>query len=379
MMMETEDENEKDGSNPHPAIGSAQHLQQQRQRQQEHFGSSGLGIMATTSIDTIHTAAIPPHRQPQTLLFQKPTQFTASYNYGDMIRVLDFTELHSILNDKFLAHVLPCVKSLQELIIVSPNQLSDESLFAIGSNCRRLVRLELRGCTKVSDKGTEAVFGNCVKLRTVVLANVVGNSSGSSRASSSNNSLALTHSTLDHLSNHSNKAPTIKLHTLNLANGLRFPTSGQVDPLSAQSLTNLIHTHTLTLVSVTLSFCGPAVTDTVLSHFSTSLLHLNLAFCFEVTDAGITALARTSPNLQDLDITGLTQVSDKGILAIGQHCPDFWQLAMIQQQQQQGRGGQWANQNPLITDEVLNCFPWGARIVQRRDELLGQKKSPRIF
>ncbi|KAF9081415.1 hypothetical protein BGX29_004532, partial [Mortierella sp. GBA35] len=171
MMMETEDENEKDGSNPHPAIGSAQHLQQQRQRQQEHFGSSGLGIMAT-SIDTIHTAAIPPHRQPQTLLFQKPTQFTASYNYGDMIRVLDFTELHSILNDKFLAHVLPCVKSLQELIIVSPNQLSDESLFAIGSNCRRLVRLELRGCTKVSDKGTEAVFGNCVKLRTVVLANV---------------------------------------------------------------------------------------------------------------------------------------------------------------------------------------------------------------
>ncbi|KAG0276101.1 hypothetical protein BGZ96_003462, partial [Linnemannia gamsii] len=123
--------------------------------------------------------------------------------------------------------------------------------------------------------------------------------------------------------------------------------------------------------------------------------HLNIAFCFEVTDTGLVALlTQGCPDLQDLDITGVTQVSDTSILAIGKSCRRFRQLIMVDERHRTnpggatvgsggggggGGGGQWSSQNPLITDEILNQFPWGVRIVQRREELQGQRKSPRIF
>jgi hypothetical protein len=351
----------------------------------------------------------------------RPTRF--AHDYGGLIKILDFSALYYIVSDQHLFHLLSQTPSLSQLIIDDPKQFSDESLFTIADHCLNLVRLELRRCLKVSDKGMEAVFGRCLKLKRLVLSNVVGDAgenggaSGvggrvghSSKASSSNHSLTLTHKTLDHLAitttttttPSKDSCPTTprKLHTLNLANGLRFSTSGEIDPASSLSLSNLLNTYASTLVSLNLSFCGPAVTDTLLSQFSTSspssflpLQHLNIAFCFEVTDTGLVALlTQGCPDLQDLDITGLTQVSDKSILAIGKSCRRFRQLVMVDERHRTnpggatvgsggggGAAGQWSSQNPLITDEVLNRFPWGVRIVQRRDELHGQRRSPRIF
>ncbi|KAK3839601.1 MAG: hypothetical protein J3R72DRAFT_447629 [Linnemannia gamsii] len=273
----------------------------------------------------------------------------------------------------------------------------------------------------------EAVVKGCWMLKAVVVANVVIGSEGefggsggvgnSSRASSSNHSLMLTHKTLDFLtmtcpprtSNQDKEATsgTIKtqrkLHTLNLANGLRFPQPPPTttDPSSTStistppsphtlSLSTLLLTHSLTLTTVNLSFCGPAVTDSCISNFSPSLLSLNIAFCYEVTDVGLVTLAHTSPGLLHLDITGVTQVSDKGILEIGYRCQGFRTLVMVDERYRSnaggtvvgtggGHGGQWCTQNPWITDQVLRIFSWGAQIIQRRDELLGQKRSPRIF
>ncbi|KAF9121375.1 hypothetical protein BG015_005853 [Linnemannia schmuckeri] len=421
------------GSNSQPVgLGltqqQQQHQQEEQQHQQEkqqqqddnkewedHAGGDerGRGVMVTTTFNN-------PCSQEQgasTTPSPSSSAFPLTYPiYGTLIKILDFSHLHYILSDTFLSHLFPHTPFLQQLIIDSPKQFSDDSLFSVAKYCSNLVKLELSGCVKVSDTGMEAVFEKCWKLKTVVLSNVVGGGEdgddgggrvgNSSKASSSNHSLTLTHKTLDHLvittppSNSkqdldittTTAGPMVrKLHTLNLANGLRFPTSSEIDPSSSLSLTQLLRTYSFTLVSLNLSFCGPAVTDTLLSQYSSSSLslplqHLNIAFCFEVTDIGLVALSEKCPDLQQLDITGLTQVSDKAILAIGQRCKKFRQLVMVDERHRSNAGGsvgsgagQWCSQNPLITDEVLNRFSWGARVVQRRDELLGQKKSPRIF
>ncbi|KAG0044354.1 hypothetical protein BGZ89_006083 [Linnemannia elongata] len=411
------------GSNPQSAVvglGLTRQEEQGKQQDDEdkeeredHAGREGGrgGIMAKASPNsreqgdatTTTTTTTAPSPYTSTI-----SPSLAPFTYGALIKILDFSNLHYILSDTFLSHLLPHTPSLQQLIIDSPKQFSDDSLFTLAEHCCNLVRLELLGCVRVSDKGMEAVFERCWKLRTVVLSNVVGGGGNggvgnSSKASSSNHSLTLTHKTLDHLavtsSPFSSKDSTTdvrKLHTLNLANGLRFPTSGEIDLDSSQSLTNLLRSYSTTLVSLNLSFCGPAVTDTLLLQFSSCashrsslpLLHLNIAFCFEATDTGLVSLSEACPDLQDLDITGLTQVSDKSILAIGQRCMKFRQLVMVDERHRSnpsgsvgggGGGGQWSSQGPLITDEVLNKFPWGVRVVQRRDELLGQRKSPRIF
>lgn len=407
------------GSNPQPvaAVGlgltQQEGLEQQQQdddddkeEREDHAGGRRGGIISNTSLNsreqgdaatTTTTTATPT---PSTLTVPPPL---APITYGALIKILDFSHLHYILSDTFLSHLLPHTPFLQQLIIDSPKQFSGDSLFTLAKYCCNLIRLELLGCVKVSDEGMEAVFERCWKLRTVVLSNVVGGGGeeggvgNCSKASSSNHSLTLTHKTLDHLavtSSPSSKDSTTtivrKLHTLNLANGLRFPSSGEIDPASSQSLSNLLKAYSTTLVSLNLSFCGPAVNDTLLLQFSSTvrslpLQHLNIAFCFEATDIGLVSLSKACPDLQDLDITGLTQVTDKSILAIGLGCMKFRQLVMVDERHRSnpggsvGGGGQWSSQSPLITDEVLNRFSWGVRVVQRRDELLGQRKSPRIF
>ncbi|KAG9062412.1 hypothetical protein KI688_005327 [Linnemannia hyalina] len=417
-----------EGTNPQAvAVGLRLTNQEEREKQQQqqqddddkeeredHAGRGRDGIMAQVSLNSREQGeATTPSSFSPTIPTKPPlTPFT----YGAFIKILDFSQLHYILSDTFLSYLLHHSPSLQQLIIDSPKQLSDDSLFTLAEHCCNLVRLELLGCVRVSDKGMEAVFERCWKLRTVVLSNVVGSEEvggdgvgNSSKASSSNHSLTLTHKTIDHLAvtsppskNSTTTTIVRKLHTLNLANGLRFPTSGEIDSASSQSLSNLLRTYSTTLVSLNLSFCGLAVTDTVLLQFSSAvqqslllpLQHLNIAFCFDVTDIGLVSISEACPDLQVLDITGLTQVSDKSILAIGQGCMKFRQLVMVDERHrsnpggsvgQEGGGGgggggaQWSSQNPLITNDVLNRFPWGVRVVQRRDELLGQRKSPRIF
>ncbi|KAF9545591.1 hypothetical protein EC957_010676 [Mortierella hygrophila] len=418
-----------EGTNPHAdvvGLGLTKQEEQEKQQQQQqqdddkeeredHAGRGRDGIMAQVSPNSLEQGEATAPSSSSITLTKPPL---APFTYGAFIKILDFSQLHYILSDTFLSHLLPHTPSLQQLIIDSPKQFSDDSLFTLAEYCCNLVRLELLGCVRVSDKGMEAVFEKCWKLKKVVLSNVVGSEvdedgvGNSSKASSSNHSLTLTHKTIDHLavtsppSKDSTTTTTIvrKLHTLNLANGLRFPTSGEIDSASSQSLSNLIRTYSTTLVSLNLSFCGLAVTDTLLLQFSSTvqslpLQHLDIAFCFDVTDTGLVSLSEACPDLQDLDITGLTQVSDKSILAIGQGCMKFRRLVMVDERHRSnpggsvgrgggggggggsggGGGGQWSSQNPLITNEVLNRFPWGVRVVQRRDELLGQRKSPRIF
>ncbi|KAF9576185.1 hypothetical protein EC968_010308 [Mortierella alpina] len=241
---------------------------------------------------------------------------------------------------KFLTHLFPHTPNLLELIINSPKQFSDTSLIALSQSCPALHRLELPGCTKITDKGLSFLLDRCLALTTLVLSN------GASQN--------LTDRSLQQLActfNHS-------LRVLNLANA---SSSSSLTGQNPGLMTIAIWCQNL--VSLNISHCN-LVTDELLGRLSESLQSLNVAHCLEITDEGLRMLAGACPDLRELDITALSLVTDRGVLEIGQGCKHFRRLVM---DDKYGR----------VTETVLRCFPWGAEVVQRR-VMLGWRYS-RIF
>ncbi|KAF9274981.1 hypothetical protein BGZ68_000204 [Mortierella alpina] len=260
--------------------------------------------------------------------------------YGHFIRALDFSHLYYIISDKFLTHLFPHTPNLLELIINSPKQFSDTSLVSLSQSCPTLRRLELPGCTKITDKGLCFLLDRCQALTTLVLSN------GASQN--------LTDRSLHQLACTFNNS----LRVLNLANA---SSSSALTGQNPGLMTIAIWCQNL--VSLNISHCN-LVTDSLLGRLSECLQSLNIAHCLEITDEGLRMLAEACPDLRDLDITALSLVTDRGVLEIGQGCKNFRRLVM---DDKYGR----------VTETVLRCFPWGAEVVQRR-MMLGWRYS-RIF
>ncbi|KAF9961805.1 hypothetical protein BGZ72_001721 [Mortierella alpina] len=284
------------------------------------------------------------HQRPRPRLdtppYPGPSEIHTRPSYGHFIRALDFSHLYYIISDKFLTHLFPHTPNLLELVINSPKQFSDTSLVSLSQSCLALHRLELPGCTKITDKGLCFLLDRCQALTTLVLSN------GASQN--------LTDRSLHQLACTFNNS----LRVLNLANA---SSSSSLTGQNPGLMTIAIWCQNL--VSLNISHCN-LVTDSLLARLSESLQSLNIAHCLEITDEGLRMLAGACPDLRDLDITALSLVTDRGVLEIGQGCKNFRRLVM---DDKYGR----------VTETVLRCFPWGAEVVQRR-MMLGWRYS-RIF
>ncbi|KAG0203418.1 hypothetical protein BGX28_004276 [Mortierella sp. GBA30] len=282
--------------------------------------------------------------------------------YGHLIRVLDFSHLYYIISDKFLSHLFPHTPNLLELIINSPKQFSDTSLITLSQSCSSLRRLELPGCTKITDRGLWSILEQCLHLHTLVLSNGASQNlsdrclcqlahtlGGSLRVLNMANANARS-SSPSSSSSSSSVSSTSSSSTATL--GDTFP-----DPKSQQQQQHPLGLMTIAiscqnLISLNISHCN-LVSDLLLSRLSDSLQSLNVAHCLEITDEGLRLLAIACPDLRDLDITALSLVTDRGVLEIGQGCKKFRRLVI---DDKYGR----------VTENVLRCFPWGAEVVQRR-------------
>ncbi|KAF9968651.1 hypothetical protein BGZ70_000968 [Mortierella alpina] len=281
------------------------------------------------------------HQRPRPRLdtppYPGPSAFYTRPCYGHFIRALDFSHLYYIISDKFLTHLFPHTPNLLELIINSPKQFSDTSLVSLAQSCLALRRLELPGCTKITDKGLGFLLDRCQALTTLVLSN----GASQNLTDRSLHQLACTFSQ--------------SLRVLNLANA---SSSSSLTGQNPGLMTIAIWCQNL--VSLNISHCN-LVTDALLGRFSESLQSLNVAHCLEITDEGLRRLAGACPDLRELDITALSLVTDRGVLEIGQGCKHFRRLVM---DDKYGR----------VTETVLRCFPWGAEVVQRR-MMLGWRYS----
>ncbi|KAG0078285.1 hypothetical protein BGZ92_001523 [Podila epicladia] len=153
------------------------------------------------------------------LLPSPPSKPFLRPNYGPLIRTLDFSELYYILSDKFMIHLFPHTPQLTTLIVNSPKQFTDESLYVLATCCRALKRCDLLGCDQISDSGVHFLLDQQhhqgSKNPTEGRSRVQGGST--LRALSLANRVPITDGILQHLAYVSFAS---KLERLNLANAV---------------------------------------------------------------------------------------------------------------------------------------------------------------
>ncbi|GJJ68018.1 hypothetical protein EMPS_00364 [Entomortierella parvispora] len=331
--------------------------------------------------------------------------------YGDYIRTLDFSQLYYIISDQFLSHLLPLTPNLVSLTIHSPKQLSDLSLILLAASCPQLSLLDLAGCTKITNRGLDALLENCGNMSSLNLANgtralsdrtlegiakrwgrtlkslnLANTSSGSAMGSSTMVTGATSTTTArdeENLGSFSVQDPgllTIAIHcrslqSLNISQCILHcsPSSTYSSSPALSPPSSPTSQFSSSFTSISLSSGSPNSNDTpekgtleaFLSQLPPSLQVLNLRSCFDLSDKGLIALARACPDLRELDITACSLVTDWGVRAIGEGCRQFETLIM---DDRYGR----------VTDQLLKSFPpWGDQLLQRR-VMLGWRYS-RIF
>ncbi|KAF9305886.1 hypothetical protein BGZ74_008449 [Mortierella antarctica] len=285
-------------------------------------------------------------------------------NYGPLIRTLDFSELYYILSDKFLTHLFPHTPQLTTLIVNSPKQFTDESLYVLASCCRALQRCELLGCDQISDSGVHFLLDQQHQHHYQGSKNPTeggsrGQGGSTLRALSLANRVPVTDGVLQHLAYVSFAS---KLEQLNLANAV-FVT-GQ-DP----GLRTVFRCCT-GLKALNVSHCQ-GVTDELLGMLGCAdkLQRLSVAHCYEVTDQGICAVAMVCGQLEELDVSACGAVSDTSLYALGRGCRGFRRLVVDEQY-----GGR-------MTEQGLRMFPWEVEVLQgwRRYSQRSGRSSRRIF
>ncbi|KAG0008504.1 hypothetical protein BGZ80_003360 [Entomortierella chlamydospora] len=384
-------------------------------------GDGNMITGATAAAATVSTTPSPQHQHQQTMLITPPTTTTPPtitlttsftlrpFEYGSLIRVLDFSHLYYIISDKFLTHLLPQTPLLLELVIHSPKQFSDESLICLSKSCSLLRRLELQGCVKISDLGLGFVLDACLNISTLVISH--------------NGAADITDRTLSQLAmatfplftkhqyqhqhqhqqqssqtrgdqgqmpqdllqqqqRHSSRAQ--RLRVLGLSCPSYFITEGNpglmsiaiwctnLVSLDISNLTPLVTDELLRLVSKTspeaeiMTGAGIEAAAAAPSSYPSCLKRLNIAHCSLVTNKGLFYLARGCPDLRQLDITGLHLVDDQGILEIAKRCRSFKKLIMDDKF------------GARIAREILKNFPsWGAEVL--RQGMTFERRGSRTF
>ncbi|KAF9404439.1 hypothetical protein BGZ94_004180 [Podila epigama] len=315
-------------------------------------------------------------------------------NYGQFIRVLDFSELYYIISDKFLIHLFPHTPALSTLVISAPKQFTDDALYVLATCCHQLTRLEFPGCDQITDRGIHYLLDHAfpplpLRHHHPLLPDALErptkgrHDTGKTMRSylqvlTLSNHVRITDGILQHLA----YSPlATHLERLNLANA-SFITAE--DP----GLATIVRCCT-TLVALDISHCQ-GVTDTLLGMLScgATLRELNIAHCYQVMDKGLMFLSDTCyERLEMLDITACTQVTDRGVYAVGMRCKNFKLLILEDLQQlynghSHGHNGSSESESESrAAEQVLELFPWGASVlVQQRQRVPGWgNRYSRIF
>ncbi|KAG4146449.1 hypothetical protein ERO13_D05G158266v2 [Gossypium hirsutum] len=145
-------------------------------------------------------------------------------------------------------------------------KLGDRSLYALAYGCRNLAKLNISGCTSFSDEGLEYLTKFCRKLKILNLCGCV-------------------------------KAATdCALHCSLLKSGLALDAGSVLDFYNLR-------------------------TETTAIGQNNNMLHsLNLGWCDNVGDLGVTSLAYGCPDLRCLDLCGCVRITDDSLIALASGC-----------------------------------------------------------
>ena len=201
---------------------------------------------------------------------------------------------------------------LAELKICFCPAVTDAGIQAVAEGCHNLKSLHITGCIALSDAAIIAVADNCPSLERLTASQVIHLS-----ASSINRLLAKCR-----------RLQCLQLETFHYLTGIRFTS---IDSSSAHSDAKHLEKDTVTCdaSSSTQSPFHHADSQTLTSSTtrtdsrsqnSTSLIIIDLSFCFQMDDGSIDQIATHCPLLRYISVRGCYLLRDAAIETIARHC-----------------------------------------------------------
>lgn len=196
--------------------------------------------------------------------------------------------------------------------------LSDHSVIALGQLCRKLRRLNLKAVNRVTEEGASSVTRNCWDLEYLCFEDMynlmdsafVFDFSVDGRRAVEANMLG--------------RLTDINLHDCNKL------TDTAVNHIMkrADRITSLNLSGCCLLTDVACSF----IVEDPLAHArrGASLVSLNLGYCFNITDQGVSHLVASLSALRYVNLGGCVQLTDAGVLTLVSTCTRLQEIVLAQ-------------------------------------------------
>ncbi|KAK5703873.1 SCF ubiquitin ligase complex subunit [Elasticomyces elasticus] len=240
------------------------------------------------------------------------------FAYQDLVRRLNLSTLSSLVSDSVLLGMETC-KRVERLTLTNCNKVTDVSLQPLVDGSRSLLALDITGLDQVTDQTMITVADNCLRLQGLNVTGCKKLTDASIQALARscrhvkrlkfNGCTQLTDTAILTVAAHSTHLLEIDLHAL----------QNVESPAVTALLTSCLHLREVRLAHCT-RINDHAFTDIPMIPDSPiifdSLRILDLTDCNELGDKGVERIIETCPRLRNLILAKCRHITDRAVLAI---------------------------------------------------------------
>ncbi|QIW94887.1 hypothetical protein AMS68_000405 [Peltaster fructicola] len=225
----------------------------------------------------------------------------------------------SKLSDRGLVSLLNRNRSLLALDIHAVDQVTDETMLTVAHWCMRLQGLNVSGCKKLTDASIQAVARNCRQLKRLKFNGCAQLTDASilTIAAHSSNLLEID---LEELRLLESPAVTALLSSCHQLRELRLPHCTSLDDSAFLDLSSTVHLDALRILD--LSDCNEITDKGVekIIQICPRLRNLILAKCRQLTDRAVFAITRLGKNLHYIHLGHCGHITDASVKALANAC-----------------------------------------------------------
>ncbi|KAJ6129787.1 SCF ubiquitin ligase complex subunit [Penicillium capsulatum] len=225
----------------------------------------------------------------------------------------------SKLTDKGISDLVEGNRHLQALDVSDLRYLTDHTLYTVSRNCPRLQGLNITGCSNVSDDSLLAVSQNCRQIKRLKLNGVV-NVTDRSILSFAENCPAILEIDLHDCKLVTNPSVTALLTTLSHLRELRLAHCAEINDSAFLRLPESLTFDSLRILDLT---ACEGVKDTAIErivHAAPRLRNLVLAKCRFITDRSVQAICKLGKNLHYVHLGHCANITDSAVIQLIKSC-----------------------------------------------------------
>ncbi|KAJ5677709.1 uncharacterized protein N7477_003342 [Penicillium maclennaniae] len=225
----------------------------------------------------------------------------------------------SKLTDKGVSELVEGNRHLQALDVSELRELTDHTLYAVSRNCPRLQGLNITGCSKVTDDSLLIISQNCRQIKRLKL-NGVSNVTDRSIMSFADNCPAILEIDLHDCKLVTSPSVTALITTLRHLRELRLAHCTEINDSAFMNLPERITFDSLRILDMTA--CENVKDDAIerIVNAAPRLRNLVLAKCRFITDRSVQAICRLGKNLHYVHLGHCSNITDTAVIQLIKSC-----------------------------------------------------------